>query len=114
MQIGKLRKRIVIQESMETRDDIGGTAQSWNALGSTWGDVRLVPGFDTREQFVEGANRIIATATHTVTMRYSEMSVMITPGMRILVESKTFEVESVGDVDGRRAVIIARCKEIVL
>ena len=114
MQTGKLRKRVVIQESIETRDAIGGIAQTWAALGSVWGDVRLVPGFNTKEQFVEGANRIVATATHSVTMRYSELSVMVTPGMRMLVESKTLEVESVGDVDGKRAVILAKCKEIVL
>lgn len=114
MQTGKLRKRVVIQEPIETRDAIGGITQSWTALGSVWGDVRLVPGFNTKEQFVEGANRIVATATHSVTMRYGELSVMVTPGMRMLVESKTLEVESVGDVDGKRAVILAKCKEIVL
>lgn len=114
MQIGKLRKRVTIQEFVESRDEIGGTTQTWQNLSTVWGEVRLIPNFDSREEFIEGANRIVATATHRVVMRYATIGDSLTPGMRLLVDGKTYQIENVGDFDGRGATLTARCKEVVL
>ena len=115
MQAGKLRKRVAIQQVTETRDAMGGVINTWATLATVWGDVRMVNSQRIAEDFVASADRRVATAMHRVILRYGAAgSPTITPKMRLLVDGRTLEIESVGDTDGRQATLTVLCREVVI
>ena len=40
MESGKLRNKLLIQSSTETRDNLGGVVQTWATVATVWGDIR--------------------------------------------------------------------------
>lgn len=95
MRIGELRKQITIQAETPTGDGAGGYALAWMNIASAWADITPLSG---NEVFT--AQHLEGHATHRVTMRYRS-DIAITTDMRIIYNSRVFNIRSVLNIDER-------------
>lgn len=61
MQAGRLRHRITLQSSTESKDSFGGASKTWAAVGTVWAAVEPLSGreyFDARQQEASVDTRI--------------------------------------------------------
>lgn len=105
MQAGHLRHRVVIEEQSVARADDGGEVVSWESLATVWAAVEPLAG---REFF--SAEQFQSELSHRVRLRY-RADVSFTPKMRVAWDGRTFDVESVLDVGGRRRELHLMCME---
>ncbi|MDH4981298.1 phage head closure protein [Hyphomicrobium sp. D-2] len=92
--IGDLRTRASIETSTSTDDGGGGRAVVWTKLADIWAYVRATTG---SENFAH--DRLSGSVSHEIVMRHRAD---VTPGMRIIVGTRVFEIRAVFDPDGRR------------
>ena len=92
MRIGLLRKRITIQSETQTTDSAGGYTLGWTDVAVVWGAIQPLNG---REVFA--ASDLQGRVTHRVTIR--PPAVTVTPDMRLLWNSRIFNIHSVQNVD---------------
>lgn len=112
MDIGKLNKRITLQNRSATLDDYGQELNSWSNVATIWANVKPISG---REKLRSMA--IESTLTHTIAIRYNvrfmppttvdawRISYITPAGNRI------FNITSARDVDEDRRYIIFDCTE---
>lgn len=93
MRAGELRHRITIQRATETQDAFGAVVQTWSTFATLWAGVEALSG---REFFA--AQQVNAQVSHRIRIRYLSG---VTPKMRVVFGSRTFNIEVVMD-DGRR------------
>ena len=105
MRAGTLRHRIRLQSLIETRDDTGGVVYVAETYATVWGSV----GTPSAREFQQ-SDSTAADATHDVSIRYRAD---VLPKHRCLVNGKTFEIQSVVEVEGRRRELHLLCKEVV-
>jgi len=105
MRAGRLRHRVALQSSVETNDH-GSISQAWATQATVWADIRPLSG---RE--LDIARQVNAQITHEVEMRYP--SVSLTPKMRVVFDSRTFEIDSVITPNEIHKNVVARCVEAV-
>jgi SPP1 family predicted phage head-tail adaptor len=95
MQAGKLNRRITVQSIPETQDASGfpseGTATTYC---KRWASVTPLRG---RERFE--AKQFEAEVDVRFVVRYDSVTAAITPKMQISYNSKTYDIQSVFDVD---------------
>lgn len=103
MQAGKLRHRIFIELTAETRTESGAVQRDWSTLLQRWASVESTSG---REQYF--ARQVYPTATHVVTMRYSDE---VTTDMRVKLGERFLYIDSVTDVDQRHIETRLICTE---
>lgn len=103
--IGKLRHRITIEEATETRDDYGAPEPTWETFAEVWASVESLSG---REYFVARSSN--SEVTHRVTIRYLSG---LSPIMRIVYDSRVFEIVSILDRPGREKYLEVLCNEAV-
>lgn len=108
MQIGRLRHRVTIEHRTLSQDDHGAAIRSWADVISVWAEVRTPAGI---ERFAPEVDQVKATLTHSVRIRGGLGT--FTPGMRVLWGTRTLEVVSVTDPDGRGEAQVLLCTEIV-
>ncbi len=106
MRTGRLRTRLHIEESVETRTDDGGVSSGWASIGTAWAWVRGLRG---KELF--SAQMINPLTTHKITMHYragidSQLRLVDMTGSRI------FNIESVVNVDERNRTLEMVCTEV--
>lgn len=106
MQAGRLRHRIAIQSASESLDDFGSTTKVWSTDTTVWGHVEPLSG---QEKFE--AQQVVGEVTHKITTRYYSSG--ITPDMRLVYDSRTFEILSVIDVREHNRAMELLCKEMV-
>ena len=102
---GKLRHKIAIQQITVTQDANGDTTKTWATVASPWANVVPVSG---REYF--NAKQHTSEISHTVEIRYDAS---ITPKMRVLHNSRYFDIESVINEDERDKQTTLMCREVV-
>lgn len=105
--IGKLRHRVTIQSPAEAQD--AGTGQvtlTWPTFATVWASIEGGGG----REFVSAALQQ-ADATDVVEIRYISG---VTPRMRIVYGSRTLEILSAQDSDGRRRRLLLMCREAVM
>lgn len=107
MQAGKLRQRVTIEQSTETRDAFGATVPSWGALATVWAEVLPKVG-GTGEAFAEEAARERTRQGYTINLRYRSD---VTTKMRVTWQGKILDIESAADPDGRRRALKLECQE---
>lgn len=78
MQAGRLRHRIVFETFTGTEDGFGNTTALWVADLTEWGDLRDTPG---KERVAAG--RVEASATGTLRVRQSPLTLAITEAHRV-------------------------------
>lgn len=103
MRAGRLRHRVAIQSSVETNDH-GSVTQAWTTQATRWADIRPASG---RER--EVANQQNQETTHIVEMRTP--GIAVTSKMRLVYDSRTFEIESVRNPDELGERLLLDCVE---
>lgn len=92
--IGDLRTRATIEAPTSTDDGGGGHAVVWTKLADIWAYVRATTG---TESFAH--DKLSGAVSHEIIMRYRAD---VTPGMRMKLGTRLFEIRAVFDPDGRR------------
>jgi SPP1 family predicted phage head-tail adaptor len=105
MRAGRLRHRITIQDYTESQNSFGEATKNWTDYATVWAAVEPVKG----REFWE-SQQINAEITTKVTMRYLAG---IKPKMRILYDTRIFEIDSVINVDERNRELQLLVKETV-
>lgn len=91
--IGDLRRRVRIERPVRTSDGGGGFSETWELVTETWAAIwpRLVD-----EHFT--LDRVAGRATHDLWIRYRSG---ITPEMRVVLETRIFDIRGVIDIESR-------------
>ncbi len=105
MNAGMLSYRVQIQQATETRDSYGAAIQTWNTVATVWASIEAI---SVREFF--DAARINAEVTHRIRIRYRSN---VTPAMRIVESSRTFDIYGAFDPDGKKRELVLMVKEAV-
>lgn len=103
--IGKLRHRVTIEQNTPTADSFGELAESWSALAS---NVPAQVESMTGRELIQGEQQE-AVYTHKVTIRFRAG---VTSQMRVVHNSKNFNIESVLDPDGMTRRLFLMCREL--
>jgi len=106
MEPGKLRHKVDIEQAQITRDKLGGEGKHWVVCATVWADIQPLRG---TEALV--AQQVKATLSHKVRLRYDLRIIM---GCRIKYGSRTFQINSIRDVDEKHEEMETICSEVVL
>lgn len=96
-----LNRQITIQQRAETADGAGGVTEAWSTLATVWAWVKPV---SARERAYAG--RIEAQVDFKAIIRFSgdgDSNPAYTADHRVIYQAKTYGIEYVTDVDGKRA-----------
>jgi len=107
MRSGELRHRVVIQQATTTHDEYNQPIQTWQDFVTVWAKVEDLSG---REYFA-AQERESAEVKTRVTIRYRTD---VQPNMRVVSGSRTFEIVSVIEPDGRKRELQLMCREAVI
>jgi SPP1 family predicted phage head-tail adaptor len=102
VRIGRLRRRLTIEQEARDPDGGGGAAVAWEALGDVWGAVEALSGKET-----VGADRISGEAACQITIRHRSD---VAPAMRFRDGAEIFHILSALDRDGRRRFLTCQCE----
>lgn len=103
MQAGRLRHRVIIQSAVEARNAYGEAIKTWSTVATVYASVEPIRG---REMF--DAEQVQSEVTHRVRLRYRPG---LTSQMRLLFNARTFEVQTVINVNERNREVQLMCKE---
>lgn len=106
MQIGRLNKRLAIQENSRTRNDYGEAEDSWTTATTVWGSIEPIKG----REMIHQSNQQVGELTHRVRMRYNST---ITAQHRIQWDSRNFEIIAVMNLREADEEFEVLCKETV-
>ncbi len=105
MNAGKLGKLITIQQQSATQDEYGAQIVTWSSFGiDRWAQVEPLRG---REYFT--GKQIQSGIDTRFTIRYIAG---ITPKMRILYNSLSYDIESIINIDERNRELQIMCSRI--
>jgi SPP1 family predicted phage head-tail adaptor len=102
---GKLRRRLVIQQAVETQGPTGEMAVSWGVFAEVWGSVEPLRG----REFWAGKEQQAQVDTR-IRIRYLEG---VTPKMKVLDGSRVFLIYAVIDPETRHIQLDLMCQEVV-
>ena len=105
MRAGRLRHKVTIQDYTESQNTFGEVTKNWTDYATVWAAVEPVKG----REFWE-SQQINAEITTKVTLRYLAG---VKPKMRILHDTRIFEIDSVINVDERNRELQLLVKEMV-
>lgn len=106
MNAGELDRQITIQTRTETQDAAGSPTITWTTFASdVWAKRRFVRG---REFFASQAVHAETTARFTIRYRAG-----VTPKMRIIDRSDTFDVDAALPIGKGRAWLELMCTQVV-
>lgn len=112
MQIGKLDKRITLQNRSSTLDDYGQPINTWSDVATVWANIKPLSGREKAQTMM--AETIL---THRVTIRYNADFLPPTEidAYRISYETpsgtRIFKITAAQDVDEARKHIVFDCQE---
>ena len=104
MKIGRLRHRIVIEESIAGRDNFGAEVYEWIQFAKVWADVSPVSG----REFAS-FKQINSEITTKITIRYLAG---VTAEMRVLFDNRIFEINSIINPEEKNISLLLMCKEV--
>jgi len=102
LKAGKLRHKLTIQNYTIT-NTYGTVTKTWATYATTWGSIEPLKG----KEFFESAKEN-AELTHRIRIRYTAG---ITTKMRVIWNSKVFEIMAVIDKDEKDTEYELMCKE---
>lgn len=102
MNIGEMRERFVLEQSVRTADGGGGAAVTWDTVAEVWAAARPISG-DERLRHDQLSGRI----THEVWIRYRAG---VLPAMRFRQDTRLYDIVAVLEVE-RRARLKCLCEE---
>jgi SPP1 family predicted phage head-tail adaptor len=106
---GALRRRVIIEDAVAVRNDIGEEIEDWTAIGARWAAVEPLQG----REYVE-SQQTQASADHRITFRYDSLTSQLTPKQRLRVGEQIFDIESPPlNLQGRNVAIQVMAKVLV-
>ena len=87
MDIGRLNKRITIQQKSSTYDDAGQQVESWNTFATVWADIKHNSGIETIK-----SDAIASSVKSSIRIRYL---VGVNAGMRVNYSGLQYEITAV-------------------
>jgi SPP1 family predicted phage head-tail adaptor len=103
MNPGELKHRAVIQAVMRVPTASGQPTKTWRTLTTVWAKVEPISG---REYML--AQQAQSEVTAKITVRYNAI---FTSDLRVVVNGKTYEIESVINLDEANRYLELMCKE---
>lgn len=105
---GNLRKRLTFQTKATTEDALGQPVNTWTTAFTCWGEIQPLTG---RELIAAAA--VQSAVSHTVTVRYrSELANPKTvAAMRILYNTRVFNIHAPMNEDERNRVVTLMVEE---
>lgn len=101
---GPLRHPFTLQRVTETRDANGGVIQTWSDVRKVWGELEGLSGTES-----ESADRMEGITVSKLKLRFAADIVRTN---RLTLGTRTLEVVSVIDPDGRRRELELVCREV--
>lgn len=90
-----MNRMLIIQQATETRDAVGGTAETWSKFAQAWGSIESISG---REVMI--AAQLQSPISAKARIRYL---VGLTTKMRISHDGKIYDINFIRDIsDGHR------------
>jgi SPP1 family predicted phage head-tail adaptor len=105
MRAGQLRQRVTIQSKTASRDSFGEEDITWVDLATVWAAVEPLRG----REFLDG-KMITAEVTTRIRIRHRSG---LTPEMRVVFGSITYDVLSIIHIEEREREIHLMCQEII-
>lgn len=105
MKAGRLNKRITIQTATEAQNTYGEPIKTWAEYVTAWASVEPLNG---REYW--SAKELNAEITIRFRMRYYDG---VTPKMRVVYDSRNFDIESIINTNESNVELLLMCKENV-
>ena len=101
--IGRLRRRVSLQEKSRVTDVGGGAAETWATVATVWAAVeeRLASEISTAEQTQ-------ARVAVTLTLRYRAD---VTTAHRVVIGARVLAIKAIRDIDGRGRWLELDCRE---
>lgn len=85
---------IALERKTTYQDEMGSPVEAWAELCKAWASIRTLGG---REALVPGPNKVVALATHKITIRWPGFRVR--PQDRVSYQGRIFNVDRVNDVE---------------
>jgi SPP1 family predicted phage head-tail adaptor len=105
MKIGRLRHRIVIEESLTSRDSFGAEVSERVQFAVVWADLSPITG----KEYL-GFKQINSETTTKITTRYLAG---VTTEMRVVFGDRTYEIDSIINPEEKNISLILMCREVV-
>lgn len=103
VRIGALDRRITLQQRSSSKDSSGQQSQTWSDAFTCWAAIDPLSG---RE--LQAAQAIVAETTHEVLIRYRST---VRPDMRVVYQTKVFDVLNVLDEGMQHRMLRMLCSE---
>ena len=104
LSIGRLRLRVMLEEPVETTDDMGGVVRSFAPRISLWGRLEMISGTEQAEAQQRGTH-----ITHRLSIRWRGD---VTGAMRFVAGARVFDIRGQHDPDGMRRTLICLVEEV--
>jgi len=95
--IGKLNKRVIIEQVARATDAIGGSTETFTTFATVWAQIKPLTG---NERFF--SQRVEPNVTHMLKIRHRTG---VTTEMRIKFGTRIFEIQSIINPDERNEVL---------
>jgi SPP1 family predicted phage head-tail adaptor len=101
--VSRLRHRMTLQQEVQASDGAGGYTRSWADVAELWGEIIPLTGTGSSmrgsgKETLFG-DQIQAEISHRILLRYR---CDITPAMRLVYETRLFNIRMVADVHEKR------------
>lgn len=101
MQAGRMDRRIIIQQNVPTKDDIGGVDESWTIFATVWANVKTLESGGQGESF--GSEQVFSQDMKKFSIRYLSN---ITNKMRIVFDGGNFDIKFTKEIGRREGLLI--------
>ena len=110
MKVPELRRKLVLEGPVRTADGAGGYAESWNPLGTLWGDIRPGSG---RADDTGGVS--VGSVPLKITVRAAPPGAASRPvaGQRFREGTRVYPILAVTEADGAARYLICTAREEV-
>lgn len=95
----RLRHLVTLQQEVQIADGAGGTSKSWTDVASLWAEIIPIGGTGSMLSRTSGkevmvGDQVQSEISHKITLRYRDG---VTSAMRIVYESRFFNIRSVAN-----------------
>jgi SPP1 family predicted phage head-tail adaptor len=101
----KFRHRISVQQQTTSTDAGGGKVNTWAEIFSSWASVNPLTG---HESYAWG--QLMEESNYVIKIRYRAG---VTAAMKIIWQSRTFDIQTVLDPSGLKRLLVLGCVERV-
>lgn len=104
MRAGGLRHWVTIQSATEARDAVGEPIKTWGTFATGWASIHPRTGTEPFQ-----VQQFAPEATTEIAMRHLDG---VTEKMRVLFDTRTYDIQFVQNIGERDRKIVLFCKEL--